>query len=279
MATIGADPEFFFRDVRTGMVTPVIGVLGGTKKEPLPIPNCGRGMMMQEDNVMAEFNIPPAMRRGGFTRSIRTAVQHIGDFVRTKLPLEPDVGRCSRLFSYEQLDHQQARVFGCSADHSAHEQGRVLPAPSRDAMSETDGEWRCAGGHVHIGYENPTDAPHFVAAALCDVYLGLPSVGLDKQGPRRTIYGTAGRYRPTPYGIEYRTLSNFWIWDSGLCDEIYTRAANVGALLEGESEDELHRLFTEIPWHDVCAAINNEDEAQAADLLTYLRNDVGVGGL
>jgi hypothetical protein len=260
------------------MVIPAIGLIGGTKGKPLPIPGITtEGFAMQEDNVMVEYNIPAVRRTSRFAKSIVEGREAVVNFVRTKQPhLEPDTGHCSRLFGHQQLDHVQAKVFGCSADFDAHNQGAALPAPDPRKLAEGPGAWRFAGGHVHIGYE--ANVPDFVAAALADLYLGLPAVALDKQGVRRTLYGSCGRYRPTSYGIEYRTLSNFWIWDEGLAYEIGNRAMSLGSVLEGDPGD-LQRKFAEVPWNDVQTAINTEDEEKAADLISYLSQDLGFAGL
>src|SRR3546814_15106496 len=44
-----------------------------------------------------------------------------------------------------------------------------------------------------------------------DWYLGLWSLGKDKDKVRRSLYGKAGACRIKPYGVEYHVLSNFWI--------------------------------------------------------------------
>lgn len=271
--TLGSDPEFFFRDQRTGAAVPVIGLLGGSKGNALPIPGLGtEGFGMQEDNVMAEYNVPATGQPRDFAANITSGLENICNFVRTKEPnLEADVGQCARMFTTDQLNHPQAETFGCSQDYNAYDQGRALPAANPQDLVDGDGAWRFAGGHVHIGFETP--APDFVAASFADVFLGLPSVVLDKQGKRRELYGSAGRYRPTPYGIEYRTLSNFWIWDTQLARQIGERALYLGTLLEGPT-DRLQQLNAEIPWRDVERAINTEDEELAADLIAYLSQDL-----
>lgn len=277
MITLGADPELFLRDDRTGAATSVVGLIGGTKGAALPMEGLADGYGIQEDNVMCEFNIPAASSPRRFSRSIDTAVNWVRQLVRTTLPHHSlDVGACSRMFAPWELENEQAMVFGCSPDFNAHQQGAACHPVKPEALVEQDGSWRFAGGHVHLGYES--EAPDFVAAAFADVFLGLPSVSLDKQGMRRTLYGQAGRYRPTPYGIEYRVLSNFWIWDRRVADDVASRAYSLGQLLEGDAA-ELQRMYTEIPWIDVQAAINQEDEGKAADLIAYLSRDLRIGGL
>jgi len=44
-----------------------------------------------------------------------------------------------------------------------------------------------------------------------DVYLGAVSLLWDQEDRRRELYGAAGAFRPKPYGMEYRVLSNKWI--------------------------------------------------------------------
>jgi hypothetical protein len=234
------------------------------------------GYAMQEDNVMVEYNIPPANSGNRFARRIADGLRHINHVVRTTgLPLELDIGACSRLFPHEELRNRQAAQFGCSPDFNAYQQGQPWPTIKPLLLEEPEGGWRFAGGHVHIGWERHTGMPDFIAAAFADVYLGLPSVSLDQQGKRRELYGQAGRYRPTEYGIEYRVLSNFWIWDEMLANDVGNRAYALGVFLEGDV-NELQRLYAEIPWPDVQDAINNEDEDQAADLITYLSRDLGM---
>lgn len=54
------------------------------------------------------------------------------------------------------------------------------------------------------------------------MYLGVPSVLKDTDTKRRSLYGKAGCFRLTPYGLEYRVLSSYfltnkltlnWVWN------------------------------------------------------------------
>lgn len=62
--------------------------------------------------------------------------------------------------------------------------------------------------HIHIGYENPNIDTSLSLIKYLDVYLGIPSVLKDKDIRRRSLYGKAGCFRLTKYGLEYRTLSS-----------------------------------------------------------------------
>lgn len=46
-----------------------------------------------------------------------------------------------------------------------------------------------------------------------DLYLGVPSVLIDPDTRRRSLYGKAGCFRLTDYGVEYRVLSGYFIKD------------------------------------------------------------------
>jgi hypothetical protein len=53
-------------------------------------------------------------------------------------------------------------------------------------------------------------------AKQLDYYLGIPSLIYDDGVKRRTLYGAPGAFRPKPYGMEYRVLSNAWLRSEGL---------------------------------------------------------------
>jgi len=275
MRTIGTDPEVFLRDEASGGVIPVCGLIGGTKGEPLPIDGIdAEGYGMQEDNVMLEFNVPPTSSPQSFSRSIGRALAALEDLIRVRSPGTVLDFAPYRAFRADQLTDPSAQQFGCSPEFDAYSGGTAVPPLHPRHLYREDGTaWRFAGGHVHIGWEDQM-VPQHVAAHMCDLLIGLPSVALDKQGPRRKRYGMAGRFRPTPYGIEYRTLSNFWVFDDNLREEVGYRALCVAAMME--DADRTHQVFSEVPWADVRSAINNEVEDLAADLIAYARNDLGV---
>jgi hypothetical protein len=97
--------------------------------------------------------------------------------------------------------------------------------------------WRFAGGHMHFGFKKRPDTVKVVH--ILDEILGLWSVGaatnLFTNTRRRKYYGLAGEYRTPRYGknswgIEYRTLSNFWLCDPRIAKaalEVATLAINL----------------------------------------------------
>lgn len=212
--TIGADPEFFLKSTVSDEIISVEGLLGGTKDEPKPLGE----YFVQEDNVMVEFNIPPCVDDVSFERHITTGISEISKFFKPK-NLIPYL-KSSAEFSEEQLNTEKAKEFGCSVDF--------------DAWSETENpkvqppvKLRFAGGHVHCGYEDPDINTTLNLIKMFDLILGLPAVIIDNDEERKKIYGTAGRFRLTSYGFEYRTLSNFWISDSNLIKWVFNSVKNI----------------------------------------------------
>ena len=92
-----------------------------------------------------------------------------------------------------------------------------------------DKNLRSCGGHVHVGTKH--DPIHVVKAM--DIYLGVPSLKLDPDKQRRKLYGKAGAFRFKSYGVEYRTLSNFWIWSKELQEWVFKQTNKALEHIEG----------------------------------------------
>lgn len=268
--SLGSDPEVFLCHPQTSDFVPVCGRLGGTKEKPIAMTGLGTGYAVQEDNVMLEFNIPACDNARIFTERIGVALAYVWDLARTRL--EANIAPvCSAVFPTRDLLSKGALTFGCSPDFNAYQMGAPHPRVDPKELRTEGGEWRFAGGHVHLGF-GKDDVPPFVAAQFADLFLGLPSVRHDKQGKRRELYGKAGRYRPTKYGIEYRTLSNFWLFDPGLLESVAHGAERLVAYLTNNSSKTLQKHHAEIPWPDVQTAIETENEVLAADISAFSRN-------
>src|SRR5690606_5853835 len=82
---------------------------------------------------------------------------------------------------------------------------------------------RTCGGHIHIGYDSPDFIVSEDIVHAMDTVLGLESINLDKDDRRREMYGKAGCFRVKDYGVEYRTLSNFWLQSDELKKWAYNK--------------------------------------------------------
>jgi hypothetical protein len=274
--TIGADPEFFLRDTRTGTVVPAIGLIGGTKEKPVPIPGLGKGYAMQEDNVMVEFNIPPVNSARRLHIAIVTAIraldEHIAGIGGGRLERD---NAASRLFSASALTHPQAMTFGCSPDFDAYTGGQKFAAVQTEHLNDAGGAWRFAGGHVHLGYREalPFDLPEFVMAQFMDLWVGADTVAVESaQGKRKEFYGLPGRFRPTPYGLEYRSLSNLWIHNSEWTFSVGARVDKMMWFLMNNPVDVIQDFYGVVPWPSLRAALVSSNSRELAAIYGFLRN-------
>ena len=199
---IGADPEFFIKKKYGGYAS-TVGLIGGSKWEPKKIDEDGHAIL--EDNVAVEFNIKPASSFDEFRSSIHKVLDHI----RGILPGYEFSKESAVSFPQEELMTPEAQMFGCEPDFDAWREC-VNEKPCAD-----DKNLRSAGGHIHVGSDLAISNPVAVIRAM-DLFLGVPSTQLDAGTLRRELYGKAGCFRAKSYGTEYRTLSNFWIFDDSL---------------------------------------------------------------
>jgi hypothetical protein len=118
------------------------------------------------------------------------------------------------------LDNQlvyQGAIFGCDKDYDA-----INPQYECETLDVLNHQWRYGGGHTHLGvkdlnvlqkiHEDETERIKLVQ--LMAIFAGNNAIKFAKaphlEVQRASLYGRPGRYRPQPWGIEYRTPSNNW---------------------------------------------------------------------
>lgn len=225
--TVGADPEFFLMDTKTGECVSAHDMVPGTKEAPEPL-ECGA---VQVDGTAVEFNIDPASTADEFVHNITTVIKQI----RKMIPKQFE-------FVYQSSVHYNREYFrklppkavelGCNPDYNGYT-FKYNPIPNAGTTT-----MRTGAGHVHVGWEvdgvpfklDEIDEKHIVdcgrLARNLDVTLGIPSLAFDNDRRRRRLYGKAGAYRPKTYGMEYRTLGNFWLRDQSFMRFVFQGAVD-----------------------------------------------------
>ena len=236
--SIGTDVEGFLMNDNSGRFVPCVGLVPGTKDAPHQLDKMPTGFCIQEDNVMVEFNVPPAQGYRAFAKNITGAVKAIQKAI-------PDghtvIYKPDNKFAAKDLRSPQARTIGCEPDFNAYTGGSMRVPPS------STGVWRGAGGHIHLGGD--FQCPDFVAALFCDLSLGISqNMTGYKKDMRHQFYGQPGIFRPKPYGIEWRSPSSAWINNS----DKYSHVGDIGIRLARWMTDldarELQTIFRKIDW-------------------------------
>ena len=246
---LGSDPEVFLVNAE-GKPISSIGYINADKWNPMQIPDMPKGYTLQEDNVSLEYGIPPAKSKEAFVRSINAVMQKSLEY----LP-ELSFSKLSCIiFPEDQMQHPMAHIFGCEPDFCAWDQKEnKKPEPPHKFM-------RSAGGHIHV--ETKQD-PYSVVQRM-DLFLGVPSVLMDEGEARKQLYGKAGACRVKKYGVEYRTLSNYWIFEDKLISWVWDqteRALNYTGDISEYADTIIH-------------AINYNDKQLAASLVNEFNLEV-----
>lgn len=251
----GADPEIFFYKGKEAHSAE--GLVGGTKKNPRPIPGLSEGFFVQEDNVAAEFNIPPATNEKQFAQDIKKAVQYIRSVAwQHNLRVKP---RAAALFPWAQLTTAQARELGCDPDYDAW-------TGTRNNSPDAAGNLRTAAGHVHLSskFIPIGDRKWLSVIQSLDLFLGVPSVLITEKSRRREMYGRAGAFRPKPYGVEWRVLDNFWIFSSPQAKHIFSTAE---FCVRSVVENPIFIEEVQASREDIIRTINEHDKVLAQELI------------
>lgn len=246
---LGSDPEVFLQDA-SGKPISAIGYINADKWNPLQIPDMPAGFTLQEDNVSLEYGVPPAASAQEFIDNINAVMAKSKEWIPN---LSFSKLSCI-VFPEDQMEHPLAHIFGCEPDFNAWAlRPNKAPRPPHPFM-------RSAGGHVHVETQKP---PIDVVRAM-DLFLGVPSVLMDNGEDRKKLYGSAGAHRVKPYGVEYRTLSNFWIFEDRLIKWVWDNTARA---LECEFDVSAYA-------DKILEAINNNNKEVAESLVKELSLEV-----
>jgi Phage phiEco32-like COOH.NH2 ligase-type 2 len=201
--------------------------------------------------VAIEFNIPPAKDAKAFVQSIGSTLDFLAMSVHSMYGFNLQKLSAAS-FPDEELEDPAARVFGCDPDYNAWT-GKRNPKPKA-----SDPNLRSCGGHIHVG-GLPEGIDKKRVIRCMDFFLGVPSALMDDGEKRKELYGKRGAYRDKSYGVEYRTLSNFWVFDAKLRQWAWDNTERaVKAAMEGFEVEELD--------DEILSAIDKNDKIVAAEL-------------
>ena len=228
---IGCDPEVFM--MQDGRYVCAHNAIPGDKANPHKV---DKGAV-QVDGMALEFNIDPASTAEEFVENINTVMATLRSMVPGyELVATPVAEFGAEYMQQIAKEAPEALILGCEPDFNAWNGGKPNPKP--------DGErtFRTGAGHIHIGWTNGVDIndPDHLEACMMmvkqlDRSLALASILWDDDTQRRTMYGQLGCFRPKPYGVEYRVLSNAWVKDERIAAWVFNAAKKaVEALLNGE---------------------------------------------
>jgi hypothetical protein len=175
------------------------------------------------DGYQAEFNVRPNgciayvvdSIRGGLKRALEEA-RKVDPRAELSLKTTMDIP-LERLAT----DDRRYVQFGCTPSLNVYSD-ETFPEVESDTIP-----FRSAGGHIH--FTHTKDNIKEVVKGL-DRILGVLCVSLFQKydDPRRRIlYGRAGEYRKTSYGLEYRVLSNAWLCNPIVTNMVYELARRI----------------------------------------------------
>jgi len=222
---LGADPEFFLQERKTGKIVSAHGLVPGSKDAPHYFDDGGS---VQLDGLACEVGIQPCANVNQWVRGLTSVLENTARIVGPDYVFNysPTV-----FFEKDYYDKQvpaQCKVLGCNPDRDAYKNGDFNKMP--DIVEKNGKVMRSGGGHIHFGWTHDKDVlndqDHLWDCLLLtrnlDAAFGIYTTYWDDDKERMRMYGAPGAFRVKPYGMEYRSPSNAWLRYPGLWNFIYT---------------------------------------------------------
>lgn len=215
---IGADPEIFIED-ENGNPIPAFMFLKSIKNPNKTDPPSGNRQNLYWDGFAAEFTVEPNTCLAYVVDSIRLGLKKTLELAKVYNPKAKLSIKNVIELTPETLQNTDKEFleFGCKPSFNVYDikpvslDWKVIP-------------YRSTGGHMHFGNgKNDSNTTIRMVKAL-DTLLGVCCVSMFENFDdpvRREYYGQAGEYRLPPHGLEYRTLSNAWIYHPAISNLVW----------------------------------------------------------
>ena len=201
LEVLGADPEIFLKDIQTGAFVSahtLENIVRGTKERPEKV-SCGA---IQIDGTALEININPTNCEEEWVHNLSEVLSALEQRLPEGLYFSDSVTAIFEPTYFRAGIPPEAKAIGCDPDFEYStrdgERPRFFQAPP--------GPRRSAGGHIHVSHAHPW------YTIRLDQYVGMGALTFDTDKYRNRSYGGPSAYRNKPYGLEYRTPSNAWLF-------------------------------------------------------------------
>lgn len=267
---LGCDPEFFFR-----FKGEIIGAEKFLPKGGLPVSG-SEGSKFIIDGVQGELNTQISTCRESVAYIVATSMKHLDDKLKESKTkgITVDFSRAVEISKENLADLQESsRVFGCAPSLNAYKSDKKTL--NIEDIDPTEYRIRAAGGHIHLGKNSSTGLDraltkdYIKTVELLDIICGNTCVLVDRDplnAERRKVYGRAGEFRLPKHGLEYRTLSNFWLQCAPLLSLAFGLARLAVEINADDNHKTLYEEFTSrVKEKNIRDAINNNDFDLAMD--------------
>jgi hypothetical protein len=264
---MGCDPEFFFSTKRGR----IIGSEKIIPKGGIKTLNSSKVII---DGVQAELNPEADTCRQRLANNITMCFNKVKAELAKNKTYKADFRQTIKVTKKE-LDSlaPESRVFGCMPSKNIHTPNSKIAV--RDASKYP---YRSGGGHIHIGIRensNGSTSNSYLKmneaiknpkrlVPMLDIIVGNTCVLIDRDPgniERRQVYGKAGEFRTPKHGLEYRTLSNFWLQNYQLMS-LVIGLARTAVLIISNSNKKCNferKIRSRVNMHQITKAINNND--------------------
>lgn len=212
--TLGCDPEFFFSNENNDIIGAekiIPEKLRATHREYSSEKDFDYGALVL-DGVQVEINPKPSTCRETLSSNIGQSLLKLKEHLKTTPNIKASFNSVVEIKSEELASlSDKAKIFGCAPSISNYGKDNGISVNAATYLK------RSAGGHIHLGLNHPQLHDKNVCAEIVkalDILVGNTCVMIDRDpeaATRRLHYGRAGEYRKPKHGLEYRTLSNFWM--------------------------------------------------------------------